>query len=159
MRPMLLLISAMCWPQSTDLGRSRLASGRFRPNVVQVGQRVFGAEVGSTSARIRQHLSNFGCVFPELGQISPRLSCRAKSPYKGSEAPDVRCQRRLVRIPGMGLMHVGEGWKMLAHATGILSWIVCVGNLCISCCSAPGQDEEAFKEKTTETGVVGKESA
>lgn len=43
---------------------------------------------------------------------------------------------------------IGEEWKTVAHATGIVSWVVAVGDLLISCCSdAPAEDEQGLRDE------------
>lgn len=52
---------------------------------------------------------------------------------------------------GMGLLHSGEGWRRLAHGTGIVAWVASVGDLVVSCTSEGGSGEEcSLRDKPAE---------
>mmetsp|Transcript_26391 Transcript_26391/g.87508 ORF Transcript_26391/g.87508 Transcript_26391/m.87508 type:complete len:239 (+) Transcript_26391:159-875(+) len=42
---------------------------------------------------------------------------------------------------GMGVVGIGESWRTVAHITGVISWIVAVGDLLISC-TAVGREPD-----------------
>eukprot|EP00931_Biecheleriopsis_adriatica_P078271 TRINITY_DN51728_c0_g1_i1.p2 TRINITY_DN51728_c0_g1~~TRINITY_DN51728_c0_g1_i1.p2 ORF type:complete len:226 (-),score=43.19 TRINITY_DN51728_c0_g1_i1:83-760(-) len=46
---------------------------------------------------------------------------------------------------GMGVIHSADAWKTTAHVTGILAWIVSVGDLLVSCCFEVRQEEPEEK--------------
>lgn len=66
---------------------------------------------------------------------------------------------------GSAVVKSGEMWQMLAHGTGILSWIVAGGDLLVSCCSEAAPDDEAglvaasSKEAAQEPSQYGKPKA
>merc|ERR1712113_303172 len=44
----------------------------------------------------------------------------------------------------MGVVHTTDGWKTVAHITGVVAWIVSVGDLFISCCAEKGDEEDVL---------------
>jgi hypothetical protein len=43
---------------------------------------------------------------------------------------------------GMGVLHTGKEWKYVAHATGIISWVVAAGDILVSCTTESTDEED-----------------